>query len=89
MAKIALAGPVANLVTAFILEVITILLFTFARFSGAWSYIPTVLDVAAWINAGLAIFNLIPIPPLDGSDVYKRQGLIPPMELRFLHMRSL
>lgn len=69
MAKIALAGPVANLVTAFILEVITILLFTFARFSGAWSYIPTVLDVAAWINAGLAIFNLIPIPPLDGSRI--------------------
>lgn len=69
MAKIAVAGPLANLILAFVLEVVTVLLFTFVRFSGAWAYIPTVLSVAAWINAGLAIFNLIPIPPLDGSRI--------------------
>ncbi len=69
MAKIALAGPLANLIAALILEVSTVLLFTFVRFSGTWAYIPTVLSVAAWINAGLAVFNLIPVPPLDGSRI--------------------
>ncbi|HHY12615.1 MAG TPA: site-2 protease family protein [Firmicutes bacterium] len=69
MAKIAFAGPLANLITAFVLEIATILLFTAHRFSGAWSYIPIVLSVGARINAGLAVFNLIPVPPLDGSRI--------------------
>ena len=88
MAKISLAGPVANLITALVLEILTVILLIFVSFPGALRYIPTVLEVGAWINAGLGFFNLIPVPPLDGSnildvyistvsythlDVYKRQ----------------
>ena len=70
MALVSLAGPAANAVMAFILEVITILLFTRINFTGSvWIRLPEVLDQAAWINASLAFFNLIPIPPLDGSKI--------------------
>ncbi|HHX10722.1 MAG TPA: site-2 protease family protein [Firmicutes bacterium] len=72
MAKIAFAGPLANLITAFVLEVASIMLFTFYRFSGGWVYVPMVLQMAARINAGLAIFNLIPVPPLDGSRILEQ-----------------
>ena len=40
-----------------------------------------------WVNTGLAFFNLIPIPPLDGSHVLKH--LLPPaagMRFRQLYM---
>ncbi|MBP8614130.1 MAG: site-2 protease family protein [Firmicutes bacterium] len=69
MARISLAGPVANLVTALVLEVLTVILLVFVSFPGALRYIPTVLEVGAWINAGLGFFNLIPVPPLDGSNI--------------------
>lgn len=69
MAKISLAGPVANLITALVLEILTVILLIFVSFPGALRYIPTVLEVGAWINAGLGFFNLIPVPPLDGSNI--------------------
>ena len=72
MAKIAFAGPLANLITAFVLEIAAIMLYTAYRFSGALTYLPMVLQLAARINAGLAIFNLIPVPPLDGSRILEQ-----------------
>ncbi len=69
MAKISLAGPVANLIAALVLEILTVILLIFVSFPGALRYIPTVLEVGAWINAGLGFFNLIPVPPLDGSNI--------------------
>ena len=38
MAKIAFAGPLANLITAFVLEIAAIMLYTAYRFSGALTY---------------------------------------------------
>ncbi|HHW27866.1 MAG TPA: site-2 protease family protein [Firmicutes bacterium] len=70
MALVSLAGPAANMIAAFVLQVLTILLFTRIRFTGSpWIHLPRVLEQAAWINAGLGFFNLIPIPPLDGSKI--------------------
>ena len=70
MALVSVAGPAANLVMAFVLGVATILMYTRINFTGsAWIYLPEVFFQAAWINASLAFFNLIPVPPLDGSKI--------------------
>lgn len=64
-AKVALAGPAANLSIALVFGLILRFLpvsFHFSFFAFALSYI-------VFINILLAIFNLIPIPPLDGSHI--------------------
>ena len=60
--KVALAGPLANLLIALIFGLA--LRFSYAHLSG-FSYNLFVLITA--VNLGLMIFNLIPVPPLDGS----------------------
>jgi Zn-dependent protease len=64
MLKVALAGPASNLLLAVGLAVV------FHVFP--WRIMPIVgflLLFAIWANIILAIFNLIPIPPLDGSRI--------------------
>ncbi len=63
---IALAGPVSNLAIALIFG--TVLRFM-ANSSGYMAMSPfvTILSYIVIINITLAIFNLIPLPPLDGS----------------------
>jgi Zn-dependent protease len=67
--KIALAGPLSNALTAMILSIILVL--AASAYPGLYSYdVSRVKDIFIWaifINWGLFIFNLIPIPPLDGS----------------------
>jgi Zn-dependent protease len=63
-ALVALAGPLTNFVIAFVLFGIYALLGTPA--TGIWSQ---VLSTAIAVNLGFFIFNMIPIPPLDGSRV--------------------
>lgn len=64
-----IAGPVANLVAAFAAG----LLFRYFLFpSDAYKMI---LIYMILINTGLGIFNLLPIPPLDGSHVL--ENLLP------------
>ena len=55
VALIALVGPLTNLVIAFILFGISIIGF--------------ILSMGVRINLGFFVFNMIPIPPLDGSRV--------------------
>lgn len=72
MAKVAFAGPVANLIAAFILEVCAVLLFARLRLAGArWTYLSDILSLGARVNAALAFFNLLPLPPLDGSKILR------------------
>ena len=65
---VSLAGPVANVITAFVLLVA--LVFVRAGFMA------TLLLRAFELNIFLAVFNLIPIPPLDGSKILA--SLLPP-----------
>jgi Zn-dependent protease len=62
-ALIAAAGPLSNLVIATIFAVIL----SFSQILGLSSTLMAAIGVIILINLLLAIFNLVPIPPLDGS----------------------
>ncbi|MCU0641702.1 MAG: site-2 protease family protein [Candidatus Margulisbacteria bacterium] len=61
---VSLAGPASNFLFAWVLAIIVKSL-PF-QLTGLSAYL---LSYAIWINLALAVFNLIPIPPLDGSHV--------------------
>ena len=63
MMKIAFAGPAANLLLAFVGGTII----RTGLFSGS---ITLMLLLFTQINIMLAVFNMIPIPPLDGSQIF-------------------
>jgi Zn-dependent protease len=69
--KIALAGPFSNAITAMILSIILATAAPF--FTNLNSYSNSLFkEIFIWaitINWGLFIFNLIPLPPLDGSHI--------------------
>lgn len=64
MALTALAGPVSNFILAFLL--VLGLRFTY---HGAMTVLCEFLLDTAMLSIGLGLFNLIPIPPLDGSKI--------------------
>ena len=67
MVKVALAGPLMNFVVAF---VALFFMGVIAKFNFVvTNYIYNLLCQIAIIDIGLGLFNLIPIPPLDGSKV--------------------
>lgn len=61
-ALLALAGPVANLVLA----ILGALIF---RFTDVSAFFANALFIFVSLNVSLFVFNLVPIPPLDGSRV--------------------
>jgi Zn-dependent protease len=73
--KIALAGPLSNALTAMILSVL-FSIFSLAvpvYHSSGMKIASDVFLYAIYINWGLFIFNLIPLPPLDGSHLLFHQ----------------
>ncbi len=93
MALSSLAGPVSNLLLA------TVMALLFAVFEGLYAFSPLFVKTqtemmtfyyialffyqGVWLNLSLAIFNLIPVPPLDGSRIL---GLILPAKYYFKFM---
>lgn len=79
-AKVAAAGPASNIVIAVIFGLLLRL-----GVSGGWAS-PAFIQITAvivFINILLAVFNLVPIPPLDGSKIL--YALFP---TRFFQMRQ-
>ena len=67
---VSLAGPVANFIIAFISLFIEGLLMRFGSDTSTLIWILCQLCYySAVVNVGLGLFNLVPIPPLDGSKV--------------------
>ena len=74
MMWIALAGPVSNLIIALISGILLSVLLRLGIINSQ-SPLIMVLIMSLQINLVLAIFNFIPIPPLDGSRIL--EGLVP------------
>lgn len=71
-ALVALAGPVMNLIIAIVLTIILFAITTFTPtfiLSTTGMLIGLTLQMAISVNIGLGVFNLIPLPPLDGSKI--------------------
>lgn len=60
-----------NFLLAFIFMVITVALGYFAPDTTLFNVLLNVCSYTCIINIGLGIFNLIPLPPLDGSKIIK------------------
>ena len=74
-ALVSIAGPVMNFILAIVLTLIYCAIYKFGRLtilsSNVGSIIMSMIMYAIIINIGLGVFNLIPLPPLDGSKVIK------------------
>ena len=86
MALSALAGPISNLLMAYV----SVILYKIAAYNVLLNQDPyldalaTLFLYAVFLNVGLAVFNLLPVPPLDGSRIF---NLILPEKLYFKIMR--
>lgn len=76
---VALAGPLMNFVLALVLTVIYYLILVILPSTNllnsiesinVMNVIITIIYYAIVVNIGLGVFNLIPIPPLDGSKIF-------------------
>jgi Zn-dependent protease len=65
-----LAGPLANILLAFLAGILI------RNFFFPWDIYRLALIYLLFMNIGLGLFNLVPIPPLDGSHVL--ENLLPP-----------
>ena len=72
---VAIAGSIANLVIAFVAMFFWFLSMSWIQTSEWGSIISLIFQSIVLMNLGLGIFNLLPIPPLDGFTVLG--GLLP------------
>ena len=74
-AIVAFAGPLMNFILAIVFTIIFYAVTTFAGvgflYSTVGEVIATMLSYTIIVNVGLGVFNLIPLPPLDGSKILK------------------
>lgn len=75
MVKVAAAGPIANIILAVFAAIFLRIFFGLGMVSNAFK---TFFIIFMQINITLAVFNLIPLSPLDGSQI-----LSPYLEKRF------
>lgn len=68
MAITSLAGPLSNILMAYISLIVMKILF-YTGVISSFGHVETIISYMILINLVLAVFNLLPIPPLDGSKI--------------------
>jgi len=89
---VSLAGIVTNLglfvAASALFAVVGILGNAAPSLLGTWEILQRMLFYGMWMNLGLAFFNLLPIPPLDGSHVFK-YFLSPEVSLKYRQLYAM
>ena len=68
-ALVSFAGPFSNFVLSAIFTLFALLTYKYYNTSILANNISRFFEIAAYVNATLGVFNLIPLPPLDGSKI--------------------
>lgn len=83
-ALVSIAGPAMNFILALVFSIIYGLVYRFAGgfiISTVGKVVMVALQYAIFMNVGLGVFNLIPLPPLDGAKVL--MGILPDNAVRW------
>lgn len=84
----AVSGPIMNFIIGFISVLFMMFMIKIIGLTSITYHIMMFFQYCALVNVGLGIFNLIPIPPLDGSKVL--MGLLPEnLYFKILHYENL
>lgn len=71
---VSLSGPVMNFILAIVFAIILGAIYMFAPSTFFYTMVGNIIYIllqeAVIINIGLGVFNLIPLPPLDGSKIF-------------------
>ena len=72
MVLTSLAGPASNFIMAFLAMIVykVLSILSFVRDSSTMEMVAMVFLYITIINISLAVFNFLPIPPLDGSKIF-------------------
>ena len=81
--KVALAGPISNMFLAIGFAGVMHLVITLIKPFPMEDILLQILETGVILNLMLAFFNLVPIPPLDGSQVL--EGILPVRHLAAFH----
>lgn len=78
---VSLAGPLSNITLAAVFAIVRKVFMVagaglLASFPGVYKPLFVMVEVSIILNVALAVFNLVPIPPLDGSKVLA--AVLPP-----------
>ena len=89
---VSLAGIVTNLglfvVSSALFAVVGLVGSAVPSLVGTWEIVQRMLFYGMWMNLGLAFFHLLPIPPLDGSHVFK-YFLSPEVGLKYRQLYAM
>ena len=72
---VSIAGPLMNVAEAIVGALIVSLIYHFVPYSNTANYFYRFFYYFVYINITLAVFNLLPVPPLDGSKILS--GILP------------
>lgn len=83
VALTALAGPAANLLAALLGSFLVVAMRLYAPYNGFTNFIFNAVYYYVVVNISLAVFNLLPVPPLDGSRIVS--AFLPQKALSFYY----